>query len=316
MLDSTGRDITYLRLSVTDKCNCRCAYCMPADGVAHHAHGDVLTFEEMREVVEAATELGVRKVRITGGEPLVRRGIVELVRMIAEVPGVEDLAMTTNATLLAPMVGDLREAGLKRLNISLDTLRPARYGQITRIGELSQALAGIQAARAEGFDDLKINCVLMGGVNDDEIRDFVRLAKENPYEVRFIELMPMGECASWPSERFISGDAVLAAAPELERLGQGGVAELYSAPGFEGRVGLIRAVSHRFCSGCDRIRVTADGRLKPCLHSRAEVSLRGLHGLELVEALRAGISSKPAHHNLDPGSRASETPRSMFEIGG
>ena len=316
MLDSLGRDISYLRLSVTDKCNCRCAYCMPAEGVALHAHGEVLSFEEMREIAEAACSLGVRKVRVTGGEPLVRRGIVELVRMLAEVPGVEELAMTTNATLLAPLVGELRRAGLKRLNISLDTLRPERYGQITRIGELSQALAGIEAARAEGFDGLKINCVLMGGVNDDEICDFVRLAKENPYEVRFIELMPMGECATWPRERFISGDAVLMAAPELERLGQGGVAELYSAPGFKGRVGLIRAVSHRFCSGCDRIRVTADGRLKPCLHSKAEVALRGLHGAELVEAIRDGIAAKPAHHNLAPGESASDTPRSMYQIGG
>ena len=316
MLDSLGRDISYLRLSVTDKCNCRCAYCMPAEGVALHAHGEVLSFEEMREIAEAACSLGVRKVRVTGGEPLVRRGIVELVRMLAEVPGVEELAMTTNATLLAPLAGELRRAGLKRLNISLDTLRPERYGQITRIGELSQALAGIEAARAEGFDGLKINCVLMGGVNDDEICDFVRLAKENPYEVRFIELMPMGECASWPRERFISGDAVLMAAPELERVGASGVAELYSAPGFKGRVGLIRAVSHRFCSGCDRIRVTADGRLKPCLHSKAEVALRGLHGAELVEAIRDGIAAKPAHHNLAPGESASDTPRSMYQIGG
>jgi GTP 3',8-cyclase len=316
MQDSLGRDISYLRLSVTDKCNCRCVYCMPAEGVAHHMHGEVLSFEEMREIVEAATELGVRKVRITGGEPLVRRGILDLVRMIAEVPGVEDLAMTTNATLLAPVAGELRRAGLNRLNISLDTLKPERYGHITRIGELSQALAGIEAARAEGFQDLKINCVLMGGVNDDEICDFVRLAKENPYEVRFIELMPMGECADWPSERFISGDAVLAAVPELERLGASGVAELYAGPGYLGLVGLIRAVSHRFCSGCDRIRVTADGRLKPCLHSEAEVALRGLHGGELVEALRAGISAKPANHNLAPGKSASATPRSMFEIGG
>ena len=316
MLDSLGRDISYLRLSVTDKCNCRCAYCMPAEGVALHAHGEVLSFEEMREITEAACALGVRKVRVTGGEPLVRRGIVELVRMLAEVPGVEELAMTTNATLLAPLACELRRAGLKRINISLDTLRPERYGQITRIGELSQALAGIEAARAEGFDGLKINCVLMGGVNDDEVCDFVRLAKENPYEVRFIELMPMGECATWPRDRFISGDAVLMAAPELERLGQGGVAELYSAPGFKGRVGLIRAVSHRFCSGCDRIRVTADGRLKSCLHSKAEVALRGLHGAALVEAIRDGIAAKPAHHNLAPGESASDTPRSMYQIGG
>ncbi len=158
--------------------------------------------------------------------------------------------------------------------------------------------------------------VLMGGVNDDEIADFVDIARREPIEVRFIELMPMGECARWPRERFVAGEEVLGRVPELARMGAGGVAELYAAPGFAGRVGLIRAVSHKFCSGCDRIRVTADGRLKPCLHSAAEVSLRGLAGPALAEAIRAGIAAKPAHHNLAPGVRASDTPRDMFEIGG
>lgn len=316
MLDTLGRNITYLRLSVTDKCNCRCVYCMPAAGVPPRSHRDLLSFEELRDIVAAAATLGVRKVRVTGGEPLARRGVVDLVRMVAAVPGVDEVDMTTNATMLAPVAADLRAAGLTRLNVSLDTLRSERYRAITRTGELADALAGLRAAREAGFSNTKLNCVLMGGVNDDEVADFVDIARREPVEVRFIELMPMGECARWPRERFVSGDAVLAAVPELARVGEGGVAELYSAPGFVGRVGLIRAVSHRFCSGCDRIRVTADGRLKPCLHSAAEVSLRGLSGEALTAAIRAGIEAKPAHHNLAPGVRASDTPRDMFEIGG
>lgn len=289
---------------------------MPVAGVIHHAHGEMLSFEEMAEMVEAATRLGVRKVRLTGGEPLVRRGIVELVGMVSSVEGIDEVAMTTNATLLAPVAQGLREAGLTRLNISLDTLRPERYREISRTGELADALAGIEAAKEAGFSHLKINNVLMGGVNDDEVTDFVGLARDHDVEVRFIELMPMGECATWPRERFVSGDIVLEKVPELRFIGMSGVAELYEGPGFEGRVGLIRAVSHKFCSGCDRIRITADGRLKPCLHSKAELSLRGLHGEELVEAIRRGIEAKPAHHNLKPGESSSETPRSMFEIGG
>ena len=316
VFDSLGRPITYLRLSVTDRCNCRCTYCMPAHGVPVQGHDDLMSFKELVEVVRAATRLGVRKVRITGGEPLVRRGIVELCRMVKGVPGVEELAMTTNATLLSPLAESLRAAGLDRLNVSLDTLRPERYRAITRTGELSDALDGIRAAWDAGFRELKLNCVLIGGVNEDEAADFVAIARESPVEVRFIELMPMGQCAAWEPRRFVSADAVLAACPELAAVGGSGVAELYAAPGFAGRVGLIRAVSHRFCSGCDRIRVTADGRLKPCLHSAQEICLRGLGPDELEGALRRGIEGKPAHHNLRPGVSPSATARSMNQIGG
>lgn len=316
MLDTLGRNISYLRLSVTDKCNCRCTYCMPPAGVPTRSHRDLLSFEELADIVRAAATLGVRKVRVTGGEPLARRGVVDLVGMLSGVPGIEEVDMTTNATMLAPVAADLRAAGLTRLNVSLDTLRPDRYRAITRTGELADALAGLAAAREAGFKNTKINCVLMGGVNDDEAADLVDIARREPIEMRFIELMPMGECASWPRERFVSGDVVLERVPELVPAGSSGVAELYSAPGFAGRVGLIRAVSHRFCSGCDRIRVTADGRLKPCLHSAAEVSLRGLAGEALTDAIRAGIEAKPAHHNLAPGVRPSDTPRDMNEIGG
>ncbi|MCI7438251.1 MAG: GTP 3',8-cyclase MoaA [Coriobacteriaceae bacterium] len=315
MRDEHGRDIRYLRLSVTDRCNCRCVYCMPEDGVPMLSHADILSFEEMRGIVAAAASVGVRKVRLTGGEPLARRGIAELVGMVADVPGIDEVDMTTNATLLAPMAAGLRAAGLTRLNVSLDTLDAARYAAITRRGALADALAGLEAARAAGFANTKINCVLIGGVNDDELRPLAELARDRAITVRFIELMRMGECAGWPKGRFVSADKVLSAVPELEPVGGQGVSELYHAPGWQGDVGLIRPMTHRFCGSCDRIRVTADGRLKPCLHSAAEISLRGLSGRELVKAMRAGIAAKPRGHRMD-AVRASDSLRAMNEIGG
>ena len=315
MIDGKGRSIEYLRLSVTDRCNCRCAYCMPAGGIPMLGHSDILSFEELEAVVRAAAELGVRKVRLTGGEPLVRRGIVDLVGMIAQVPGVEELAMTTNACLLAPVARALREAGLSRLNVSLDTLRADRYEKITRGGRLEDALAGLEAAREAGFSRTKINCVLMGGVNDDEVADLAAFAKDSPVDVRFIELMPIGPAATMAPGAFVCADIVLDALPGLEPCGRDGVAELYRMDGWAGRVGLIRPMSHKFCDGCSRIRVTADGRLKPCLHSSAEINLRGLGHDELLAALRAGIAAKPAYHLMDQ-THASESARDMNEIGG
>ena len=315
MLDGEGRLIEYLRLSVTDRCNCRCTYCMPAGGVPMLGHKDILSFEELTEVVTACAQLGVRKVRLTGGEPLVRRGLPELVRMIRAVPGVEELAMTTNATLLAPVAVELHHAGLERLNVSLDTLDAARYAELTRGGSLEDALAGLAAARDAGFSHTKVNCVLMGGVNDVDVPRLAELARTEPIDVRFIELMPMGPCAGWPKARFIPAETVLEAVPGLEPLRRDGVAELWHAPGWVGNVGLIRPMSHRFCDGCSRIRVTADGRLKPCLHSAAEIPLRGLHGEALLSELRRGIAAKPAYHHMDR-DHASQSARDMNEIGG
>ncbi|OFK23866.1 GTP 3',8-cyclase MoaA [Olsenella sp. HMSC062G07] len=321
MLDERGRDIRYLRLSVTDRCNCRCVYCMPEGGVPRRDHGEMATFEELRDIVRAAVTLGVRKVRVTGGEPLVRRGIVRLVHMLAEVPGVEELAMTTNGTLLAPLAVELRDAGLDRLNVSLDTLDADRYRSMTRCGSLEDALAGLRAAREAGLGPTKLNCVLLGGVNEKDIVPLAELARDGAdgelgvASVRFIELMPMGACASWPRERFVSADVVVDEVAGLVPAGQDGVTQLYRREGWRGTIGLIRPVSHGFCKTCDRIRVTADGMLKPCLHSRAEISLRGLSGPELVAALRQGIAAKPARHHLGV-AHASATPRSMNQIGG
>ena len=315
MLDGEGRLIEYLRLSVTDRCNCRCTYCMPAGGVPMLGHKDILSFEELTEVVGACAQLGVRKVRLTGGEPLVRRGLPELVRMIRAVPGVEELAMTTNATLLAPVAAELHHAGLDRLNVSLDTLDAARYAELTRGGSLEDALAGLAAARDAGFSRTKVNCVLMGGVNDADVPRLAELARTEPIDVRFIELMPMGPCAGWPKARFVPAETVLEVVPGLVPLRRDGVAELWHAPGWAGNVGLIRPMSHRFCDGCSRIRVTADGRLKPCLHSAAEIPLRGLHGEALLSELRRGIAAKPAYHHMDR-DHASQSARDMNEIGG
>lgn len=223
--------------------------------------------------------------------------------------------MTTNATLLAPVAAELHHAGLDRLNVSLDTLDAARYAELTRGGSLEDALAGLAAARDAGFSHTKVNCVLMGGVNDADVPRLAELARTEPIDVRFIELMPMGPCAGWPKARFVPAETVLEAVPGLEPLRRDGVAELWHAPGWEGNVGLIRPMSHRFCDGCSRIRVTADGRLKPCLHSAAEIPLRGLHGEALLSELRRGIAAKPAYHHMDR-DHASQSARDMNEIGG
>ena len=313
MTDTFERTIRYLRLSVTDLCNYRCSYCMGEDGAEKRACGDALSIEELAEIGAAAVRCGVTKIRLTGGEPLLRRGILTLCEKLRGLDGLRELALTTNGSLLPAMAGDLRRAGVERLNVSLDTLRSERFRQITRRGELSEVLRGLDAARAAGFDALKLNVVLLGGVNDDEISDFVALTRDENISVRFIELMPMGVCAAFPRERFFSADAVLKAAPELSPIGADGVAELYRAPNHRGTVGLIRPLTRCFCDRCDRLRVTADGKLKPCLHSAEELPLRGLHGADLENAIRCGARSKPARHRLAQGSG---TPRNMFEIGG
>lgn len=315
MLDNQGRNIRYLRLSVTDRCNLRCRYCMPAEGVCKREHSEMLSFEELTEIVRTAVSLGVSKVRLTGGEPLVRRGIVDLCRSLRAINGVRELTMTTNGALLPQYAAELKQAGVDRLNISLDTLNEDKFASLTRGGSLADTLAGLDAAWNAGFRGTKLNAVLLGGVNADEIPALAQLAQDGKYEVRFIELMPIGECADWPRERFLPADAVLKALPELRRVPSDGVAERYEMPGWKGKIGLIRPMSHRFCADCDRIRVTADGRLKPCLHSAQEIPLRGLHGENLERALREGMFGKPVSHHMQSG-QPSESRRGMSQIGG
>lgn len=315
MKDRYGRTIKYLRLSVTDLCNCRCVYCMGENGVPRLPHSAILSFEEIEEIVRAAVSLGVTKVRLTGGEPLVRRGIDELVRRLRGIEGVEELAMTTNGARLAEYAARLKSAGLDRLNVSLDTLDPEKFRRITRIGELRDTLDGLDAARRAGFERIKLNTVLMGGVNDDEIAEIAALAKDGAFDVRFIELMPIGECTDWDRRRFLPAERVLEYLPKGERVPSDGVAELWRPAGFRGTVGLIRPLSHRFCADCDRIRVTADGCLKPCLHSAREIPLRGKHGEALVRTIAEGMQTKPREHHMADG-HASESSRGMNRIGG
>lgn len=315
MKDRYGRTIKYLRLSVTDLCNCRCVYCMGENGVPRLPHSAILSFEEIEEIVRAAVSLGVTKVRLTGGEPLVRRGIDELVRRLRGIEGVEELAMTTNGARLAEYAARLKSAGLDRLNVSLDTLDPEKFRRITRIGELRDTLDGLDAARRAGFERIKLNTVLMGGVNDDEIAEIAALAKDGAFDVRFIELMPIGECTDWDRRRLLPAERVLEYLPKGERVPSDGVAELWRPAGFRGTVGLIRPLSHRFCADCDRIRVTADGCLKPCLHSAREIPLRGKHGEALVRTIAEGMQTKPREHHMADG-HASESRRGMNRIGG
>lgn len=314
MLDSCGRKIDYLRLSVTDLCNYRCQYCMPAEGVCKRPHDSNLSVEECVEVAAAAVRLGVRKIRLTGGEPLVRRGILDICRQLREIQGLEELCLTTNGSLLPQLAQPLRDAGVDRLNISMDTLRPERFHDMTRLGSLENVMFGIEAAEAAGFKNLKLDTVLIGGFNDDEIGDFLNLTMERAWEVRFIELMPMGPCAVWDKSCFLPGTEVLKRYPALQEIEPNGVARRYRLPGAKGTVGLISPLSHEFCGECRRIRVTADGKLKGCLHSREEISLKGLHGRELEDAIRKGVLQKPQRHHLT--ERPSDTPRNMNQIGG
>lgn len=312
MLDRLGRAVRYLRLSVTGACDYRCAYCMPFGLKAWE--GPSLSAAEFVQIARQAAALGVTKVRLTGGEPLIRSDILDICRGIAALDGVEELYITTNGARLSEMAGELRRAGVRGVNISLDSLKPDRYREITGTGELSRALAGLDAALAAGFERVKINTVLLGGVNDDEISDFVELTRNRPVEVRFIELMPIGPCAAWPSERFLAAQAVLDRCPGLQAVDRSGVAQRYRMPGYAGLVGLIRPITGCFCAACDRIRVTSDGMLKPCLHGRDEISLRGLEGDALREAIARGILLKPRAHALDEG--ASQSARPMNAIGG
>ena len=314
MFDSTRRDIHYLRLSVTDLCNLRCRYCMP-DGVEKLEREAVLTYEEFLRLAALFARCGIDTVRVTGGEPLVRKNVAQLVAGLKAIPGIRKVTMTTNGILLAQQLPALLAAGLDSVNISLDTLQPEKFTCLTRRGNLQDTLDGIAAAEDAGFERLKLNCVLMGGVNDDEIGDFLRLTEEHPWEVRFIELMPMGPCAHWSGERFLPASVILDRFPALRPLpGDGGVARHYQLPGAQGTVGLISPLSCDFCARCRRLRVTADGHLLPCLHGRAERNLRGLHGEALEAAILAGAMAKPLRHHLAAGG--SDTARDMNEIGG
>lgn len=317
MIDRFGRNITYMRISVTELCNLRCRYCMPEDGICKKSHFDMLTEDEMITAVEAAASLGVTKLRITGGEPLVKKNIVSICRRAAAVAGIKEVCLTTNGVLLPQLAKPLKEAGVKRLNLSLDTLDRDKYAYITRIGRLDAFLAGLDAAFEAGFEKIKINTVLIGGFNDDEILSLAELTKQYPVDVRFIEMMPMYDSGDFGENAFVPYTRVLDALPKaVPAEHDGGVAKLYRLPGAQGSIGLISPVSAHFCGDCNRIRLTADGRIKPCLHSADEYSLKGLDFDGMKKILEEAIRNKPAWHgNLDALHR-SQAGRNMNQIGG
>ena len=313
MKDRFGRNITYLRISVTDLCNLRCKYCMPESGVESLCHSDILSIEEIVEIVKVASKNGIKKIRLTGGEPLVRRGFINLCKQISEINEIEDIAITTNGVHLKDMADELFENKVRRINFSLDTLVKEKYNDITRRNDFDKTMESLFYVIKKGFK-VKINVVLIGGFNDDEIQDFVNLANKYDLEVRFIELMQIGETANWGKDKFVSNKIVLEKVPELEFDGVSGVAKIYKIKGQKGRIGLISPISCSFCEDCNRIRLTSDGKLKPCLHSKDEINLKGLSGEELEEVFKRGIYEKPEKHHLEDGK--SESARDMNKIGG
>lgn len=313
MKDRFGRNITYLRISVTDLCNLRCKYCMPERGVKSLCHSDILSIEEIVEIVKVASKNGIKKIRLTGGEPLVRRGFINLCKQISEINEIEDIAITTNGVYLKDMADELFENKVRRINFSLDTLIKEKYNDITRRNDFDKTMESLFYAIKKGFK-VKINVVLIGGFNDDEIQDFVNLANKYDLEVRFIELMQIGETANWSKDKFVSNKIVLEKVPKLEFDGVSGVAKIYKIKGQKGRIGLISPISCSFCEDCNRIRLTSDGKLKPCLHSKDEINLKGLSGEELEEVFKRGIYEKPEKHHLEDGK--SESARDMNKIGG
>ena len=317
MIDQFGRSVTYLRISVTELCNLRCRYCMPEDGVCKKNHADMLTEDEMILAVEAAAALGITKLRITGGEPLVKKNILSICRRAAAVPGIREVCLTTNGILLPELAKPLKEAGVRRLNLSLDTLNPEKYAYITRIGKLEDFWAGFHAALDAGFEKIKLNAVLIGGFNDDEIVPLAELTRQYPVDMRFIEMMPMCDSAEFGADAYIPYTRVLDTLPDARPVPKdGGVAKLYRLPGAKGNIGLISPVSAHFCGECNRIRLTADGRVKPCLHSGAEYPLKGLDFDGMKAQLERAIGGKPQWHGDLDAAHHSGAGRNMNQIGG
>jgi GTP 3',8-cyclase len=325
--DRFGRPICYLRISITDRCNFRCIYCMPEEGIKQQPHDAILTFEEITTIVGVAAQNGIRHIRLTGGEPLVRQGLPELVGSLAKLPNIDQVTMTTNGSLLAPFASALARAGLKRVNISLDTLNPAKFRKITRGGSVDQVWAGITSAEEAGLTPIKINTVIVRGVNDDEILELGRLSLFHPWQVRFIELMPFEDQKRWEAftsngkSRFVSVQEIAKVLDPLQLVpvgeaGGDGPAKVYQAKGAVGTIGFISPLSEHFCNTCNRIRLTADGRLRPCLLNDQEISIREplRAGTDILPYLLQAIDAKPIGHDLC--SDFTSLKRKMVQIGG
>lgn len=311
MHDGFGRKIEYLRISVTDKCNLRCVYCMPEEGLPWLRRDQLLSYEEIAEVVRVMAGIGLRKLRITGGEPLVRRDLPALVRKLSAIGGIEDIALSTNAVLLHEHADELRDAGVNRLNVSLDSLRPERIDAISRRpGSAEAVLRGLAAAERAGFAPIKLNCVVMRGRNDDEVADFAAVTRERPWHVRFIEVMPTGDNLGVSRDEYVSADEILARVGEIGELrpaagpAGNGPARYFAFPGSPGTVGVITPMSHNYCGSCNRMRLTADGQLRPCLFGHIQTNLRDplRRGDPIEPLVRQTLRIKPERHWLVQGS--------------
>ncbi len=323
--DSFQRPINYLRISVTDRCNLRCIYCMPPGGVCLMSHEDILSYEEICTVAQAAAELGIDKIRLTGGEPLIRSGLPELIQMLAQIDAIDDISLTTNGTLLSRYAAELKQAGLRRVNVSLDTLNQDRFELITRCGNsLGEVLEGIEVARSVGLEPVKLNMVVMSGINDGELLDFAAKTIAEEWHVRFIELMPLaGETT--PAPRFVSAGEMR---KRLESLGElepclpsigNGPAKYFRLPHAKGTIGFITPVSEHFCFHCNRLRLTADGKLRPCLLADDEIDLKqplrsGISSAGLKQLIEEAVANKPLRHWLAEGYVPKERP--FFQVGG
>jgi len=329
MIDNYNRKINYLRISVTDRCNLRCQYCRPKEGISLLGHEDILSYEEILRIVSVATELGITKVRVTGGEPLIRRGIIDFVRELSSISGLKDISLTTNGLLLGEYAAPLYEAGIRRINISIDSLKEKKYAAITGGGDFRVLWQGIEAALKEGFYPIKLNTVVIKGVNDDEILDFAALSLKYPFQMRFIELMPIGQAGIQYEHRFLSNDILwerINRTYSLEPVDRGtetdGPARIFRIPGGMGEIGFISPISHHFCNACNRIRLTSDGHFRPCLLKDREIDLKtmlrqGCSDRELKEVLLGAISAKPQKHEIDPSeNQVKKCVKEMVSLGG
>lgn len=331
MIDGHNRDINYLRVSITDRCNLRCGYCMPKEGLSALGHEDILRYEEILRIVHIAVKMGVAKVRITGGEPLVRRGVVDFISRLSAISGLTDISLTTNGVLLESFAASLFQAGIKRINISLDSLNAEKYSLITRGGKLKTVLRGIDTVHQVGFHPIKINTVVINGVNDDEILDFALLSVEKPFQIRFIELMPMGRAGEHYEGKYLSNDIIrerIGKAFSLEPLlGKSnhtdGPARIYRISGAPGTIGFISPISNHFCHTCNRLRLTADGHLRACLLlDGEEISLRealrhGCNNEELQYLIKSAIARKPMQHDISRGeNHLRKCAKEMSSLGG
>ena len=330
MLDNYDRDINYLRVSITDRCNLRCTYCRPKEGISLKGHDDILRYEDILRVVAQAVKMGLIKVRLTGGEPLVRRGFVEFAAALQKIQGLQDTSLTTNGILLDRFADEIFQAGITRINISLDSLNKEKYFQITGGGNIDDALRGIAAAEKAGFHPIKINAVVINGFNDDEVLDFVKLAEKKPFQIRFIEIMPISAVnVNHPREFLATRHLInlIGRHFQLDAIGgkrnkSDGPAKIFKLKGGQGEIGFINPVSDHFCATCNRLRLTADGKLRACLLKDEEIDLkealvRHCSDDELASLIRQAILLKPQHHDLDCTDRhLKKCHRDMSDIGG